>query len=370
MTTNKKTKIGIIGCGNISGIYFKILTQFHNMEVVACADLVVERAKAKAAEFHIPKAGAVEELLQDPEIEIIVNLTIPHAHAQVALAALSAGKHVYGEKPLAVTRKEGETVMQKAKAVSKRVGSAPDTFLGGGIQTCRKIIDDGLIGKPVAATAFMMCRGHEGWHPDPDFYYQPGGGPMFDMGPYYLTALIALMGPVRRVAAITQTTFPERLITSQPKNGKVIKVNVPTHVAGILEFASGALGTIITSFDVWHAELPCIEIYGAEASLSVPDPNGFGGKVRICGKGDKEWKEMPLSHGYAENTRGLGVADMASAIQNGRKHRAGGELAFHVLDIMQAFHESSDTGRHVQLTSTCEKPAALPVGLRQWTIDA
>lgn len=366
----KKTKIGIIGCGNISAIYFKNLTQFQNTEVVACADLILERARAKAAEFHIPKASLVEEMLHDPEIEIVVNLTIPHAHAQVAMAAFNAGKHVYGEKPLGVNRKEGNAILREAKAVSKRVGSAPDTFLGGGMQTCRKIIDDGLIGKPVAVTAFMMCHGHESWHPDPDFYYQPGGGPMFDMGPYYLTALINLMGPVRRLTAITQTTFLERLITSQPQKGKVIKVNVPTHVAGILEFACGAVGTIITSFDVWHAELPRIAVYGTEGSLSVPDPNGFEGKVRLRGKGDKEWKEMPLSHGYAENTRGIGVADMAAAIRSGRKHRASGEMAFHVLDIMQALHESSDTGRHVQLTSTCEKPAVLPTGLRQWEIDA
>lgn len=370
MTTIEKTKIGIIGCGNISAVYFKTLTQFHNTKVIACSDLILERAKAKAEEFHIPKACPVEELLQDPEIEIVVNLTIPHSHAQVAMAALNAGKHVYGEKPLGVNRKEGDAILRKAQAVSKRVGSAPDTFLGGGIQTCRKIIDDGLIGRPVAATAFMMCHGHETWHPDPDFYYQPGGGPMFDMGPYYLTALINLMGPVRRLTAIAQTTFAERLITSQPKYGKVIKVNVPTHVAGIFEFACGAVGTIITSFDVWHAELPRIEVYGTEASLSVPDPNSFGGPVRIRGKGDKEWKSMPLSHGYAENTRGLGVADMASAIRSGRKHRASGELAFHVLDIMQALHESSDTGRHVRLASTCEKPEALPAGLRQWEIDA
>ena len=369
MTTMKKSKIGIVGCGNISAIYFKTLAQFQNTEIVACADLIIERAKAKATEFKIPKACLVEELLQDPEIEIVVNLTIPHAHAQVALFALNAGKHVYGEKPLAVDRKDGDAILRKAKTVSKRVGSAPDTFLGGGIQTCRKIIDDGLIGRPIAATAFMMCHGHERWHPDPDFYYQLGGGPMFDMGPYYLTALINLMGPVRRVTAITQTTFAERLITSKPKSGTVIKVKVPTHVAGILEFACGAVGTIITSFDVWHAELPRIEIYGMEASLSVPDPNSFGGPVRIRGKDDKEWKEMPLSHGYAENTRGIGVADMASAIRSGRKHRACGEMAFHVLDIMQALHESSDTGRHVQLTSTCEKPAALPTGLMQWTID-
>ena len=369
MTTDKKTKIGIIGCGNISKAYLTNLPQFNNTEVVACSDLVIERARAKAEEFHVPEVCAVNDILSDPGIEIIVNLTIPKVHAQVAQSVLEAGKHVYGEKPLALNRAEGAAVMKKAKVVSRLVGSAPDTFLGGGHQTCRKIIDDGLIGKPIGATAFMMSHGHERWHPEPDYYYQPGAGPMFDMGPYYLTALINMMGPVRRLTAITQTTFAERIITSQPNHGKVIKVNVPTHVAGILEFASGALGTILTSFDVWHSELPFIEVYGTEGSMSVPDPNGFGGSVRVCGKADKEWKDMPLTHGYDKAARGLGVADMAAAIRSGRSHRADGEMAFHVLDIMQALHESSDTGRHVTLNSTCEKPAALPTGLKQWDID-
>jgi predicted dehydrogenase len=369
MTTDKKTKIGIIGCGNISKAYLLNLTRFNNTEVAACSDLIIDRARAKAEEFHVPKACTVEELLQDPEIEIVVNLTIPQVHAEVARSALKAGKHVYGEKPLGMNRAEGGAIMKMAKAKSRRVGSAPDTFLGGGHQTCRKIIDDGLIGRPIGATAFMMSRGHESWHPEPDYYYQPGAGPMFDMGPYYLTALVNMMGPVRRLTAVTQKTFAQRKITSQPNFGKVIKVNVPTYVAGLLEFAGGAVGTIITTFDVWYSELPRIEVYGTEGSMSVPDPNGFGGKVRVRGRDDKEWKEIPLTHGYEKNARGVGVADMAAAIRSGRAHRASGEVAFHVLDIMQALHESAASGRHIVLKSTCKKPSALPTGLKQWKID-
>jgi predicted dehydrogenase len=363
------TKIGVVGCGNISGIYLEAGRVFDILEIVACADLLPERASAKAAEYHIPKACSMEELLADPEIEIVVNLTIPRAHAEVALAALQAGKSVHNEKPLAVSREDGMQLLKLGRERGLRVGCAPDTFLGGGLQTCRKLIDDGWIGEPVAATAFMLCHGHESWHPDPDFYYQPGGGPMFDMGPYYLTALVHLMGPVRRVTGSAQITFPERLITSQPKHGTKIKVNVPTHVAGIMDFANGAVGTIVTSFDVWSAQVPHIEIYGTEGSLSVPDPNGFGGPVLVRRAGASDWSEVPLTHGYAKNSRGIGVADMAYALRSGRPQRASGDMAYHVLDIMHAFHDASREGRHVELSSTCTRPAPLPLGLREGTLD-
>ncbi len=366
----KKLNVGIVGCGNISGIYFKTCAQLATTQITACADLLIDRAQAKAQEFKIPKACSVDEILADPKIDIILNLTIPKAHAEVALAALKAGKHVYGEKPLAVNRDDGLKILEAAKRKKLRVGSAPDTFLGGGIQTCRKLIEDGWIGDPIGATAFMTCHGHESWHPDPEFYYKVGGGPMLDMGPYYLTALVNLMGPVQRVSGATRVTFPTRTITSQPKNGTVIKVDTPTHIAGTLEFASGAVGTIITSFDVWAAQLPRIEIYGTLGSLSVPDPNGFGGTVKIFRPGQSDWAEVPLAFGYAENSRGLGVADMAAAIQSGRPHRASGELAFHVLDVMLAFEEASTAGQYVNLKSTCKKPALLPLGLRNGQIDA
>ena len=361
--------VGIVGCGKISGVYFQAGKTMEILEIVACADLIVERAIAKAEEFNIPKACGVEELLSGAEAQIVVNLTVPKAHAEVGLAALEAGKSVYNEKPLAVNRKDAGRMLEIAKARGLLVGCAPDTFMGAGIQTCRKLIDDGWIGEPIAATAFMMCHGHEGWHPDPDFYYQPGGGPMFDMGPYYLTALTVLMGPVRRVTGSARITFPERTITSQPKAGTTIKVNTPTHVAGVMDFENGAVGTIITSFDVWSAQLPRIEIYGTEGSLSVPDPNGFGGPVKIRRARDDQWSEVPLSHGYSKQSRGLGVADMAYAIRSGRPHRANGEMAYHVLDIMHAFHDSSREGRHVELTSTCGRPAPLPTGLKETELD-
>ncbi len=366
----RRTKVGIIGCGNISGIYLKNAGQvFEILEPVACADLIVERARARAGEFGIPKACTVEELLADPEIEIVINLTIPKAHAEVGLAALKAGKCVHNEKPLAVTRRDGKRLIDEAAKRGLRVGCAPDTFMGGGIQTCRKLIDDGAIGEPVAATAFMVGHGHESWHPDPDFYYQPGGGPMFDMGPYYLTALVNLMGPVRRVTGSARITFPERTITSQPKQGQKIKVNTPTHIAGVLDFASGATATMIMSFDVWAAHLPVIEIYGTEGSLVVPDPNGFGGQVWLWRLGGDGWKEVPLTHGYTENSRAIGVADMAYALRSGRAHRASGELAYPVLDIMQGILEASEKGRHVELKSTCARPAPMAVGLKPGTLD-
>jgi len=366
----ERVKVGIVGCGNISDIYLKNCTQtFDILEVVACADLIMDRARAKAEQYNIPKACTVEELLADPEIEIVLNLTTPNAHAEICLAALNAGKNVYVEKPLAVTREDGLKILQTAKEKGLLVGGAPDTFLGGGIQTCRKIIDDGWIGQPVAATAFMVCHGHESWHPDPEFYYKVGGGPMFDMGPYYLTALISLMGPIKRVTGSTHITFPKRLITSQPKYGTEITVEVPTHVAGIMDFETGVIGTIITSFDVWASQLPRIEIYGSLGTLSVPDPNTFGGPVFIRKAGDKEWKEMPLSHGYTENSRGIGVADMAYALRTGRAHRANGELTYHLLDVMHAFHDASNEGKHIMVNSTCQRPAALPVGLSKGQLD-
>jgi predicted dehydrogenase len=362
-------KVGVIGCGNISDAYLHVMKSLERVEVAACADLIRERAEAQAAKHGVPKACSVEELLADPEIGIVLNLTIPLAHAEVALKALDAGKSVYNEKPLAVTREDGKTIIDRARQKGLRVGCAPDTFMGGGIQTCRKLIDDGWIGEPVAATAFMQCHGHEHWHPDPDFYYQPGGGPMFDMGPYYLTALVALLGPVRRVAGSARITFAERLITSEPRRGTVVKVNTPTHIAGTMDFRSGAVGTIVTSFDVWVHTLPCIEIHGTEGSLSVPDPNTFGGVVRLFRKGGKDWATVPLSHGYTENSRGIGLADMANALQSGRPHRASGDLAYHVLDIMHAFLTSSEKGAYVELDSACEKPLPVPMDLRPGTLD-
>ncbi len=368
--TPQPVKVGIIGCGNISGIYFAAGKKFQILDIAACADLDVSRAKAKAEEHGVPKACSVDELLADPEIQIVINLTIPKAHYEVCLAAVNAGKHTHVEKPLCITRDQGQHLLATAKERGVRVGAAPDTFLGGGHQTCRKLIDDGWIGEPIGATAFMLCHGHESWHPDPEFYYKAGGGPMFDMGPYYLTALVAMLGPIKRLTGSTRITFPERTITSAPKYGTKITVDVPTHVSGIMDFANGAVGTILTSFDVWHHQMPNIEIYGTEGTMRVPDPNGFGGPVLLRRAGASEWTEMPLSHGFADNSRGIGVADMAYAIQSGRPHRASGELGYHVLEAMHGFHDSSATGRHYRMKSSVKRPAAFPLGLPKDALDA
>lgn len=362
-----KINIGVVGCGNISGIYLKNLQRCSFLQVVACADLKKEKAEAKAKEFSIPHVYTVKELLSDPEIDIVLNLTIPKAHAQIALQALASGKSVYNEKPLALKLQEGKKMLALARRKKLLVGCAPDTFLGAGLQTCRKLIDEGAIGKPVAATAFMMCHGHESWHPDPEFYYDIGGGPMFDMGPYYLTALVNLIGPIKAVSGLARITFAQRTITSAPKYGKKIRVKTPTHIAGLLEFTGGAAGTIITSFDVWHHTLPPIEIYGTEGSLQVPDPNCFGGPVRLRRSQDTEWTEVPLTHPYAENSRGLGVADMARALLSGKtRHRANGTLALHVLETMHAFLSSSRTGRRQTIKTRCQKPEPMDAQAKPW----
>jgi predicted dehydrogenase len=355
-------KVGIVGCGNISETYLRNSRRLADIEVVAVSDIDKQRAQARADEYQIPKALSVAELLAEPEIDIVINLTIPKAHAEVGLAALEAGKSAYSEKPLAIQREDAGKILELARSKRLRVGCAPDTFLGAGLQTCRQLMDAGAIGTPIGATAFMTCRGHESWHPDPGFYYQLGGGPLFDMGPYYLTALVALLGPAQRVTGSARISFPERTITSQPKFGAKIQVEVPTHITAVIDFAGGAVCSMIMSFDVWDANLPRIEIYGSEGSLSVPDPNGFGGPVRLWRHDAREWREMPLNSELVENWRGLGVADMALAQRDERPHRASGDLAYHVLDIMHAIHEASHAGKHIELTSNCERPARLSAG--------
>ncbi|HEX9616843.1 MAG TPA: Gfo/Idh/MocA family oxidoreductase [Anaerolineales bacterium] len=363
-----KVKIGLVGCGNISDIYIENCARFAILEAVACADLVFEKAEAKAQQHNL-EARTVGDLLEDPEIQIVLDLTVPATHAEVNLAVLAAGKHVYSEKPLAVTRQSGQETLALAQARGLRVGCAPDTFLGAGLQTCRKLIDEGAIGEPVAASAFMPSHGPESWHPEPEFFYKTGAGPLFDMGPYYLTALISLLGPVQRVTGSARISIPERLITSQPHAGQKISVEVPTHVAGVLDFASGPVVTLITSFDIWSANLPRIEVYGTEGTLSVPDPNTFGGPVQLSRASEREWVEIPLTHGYANNSRGLGLADLAHALRSGRPQRAAGEMAFHVLDVMHAIHAASLESRHIQMASACERPEPLPVDLPEGLLD-
>lgn len=356
----KKVKIGVIGCGNISGIYLKNFTTVFSdiVELVACADKNPEAAQARAKEFQVPKAYSVEQMLADPEIEIIVNLTNPKVHYDVCMSVLDAGKSVYVEKPLAISREDGLRIVKKAKEKGLLAGGAPDTFMGAGIQTCRRLIDEGAIGEPTAATAFRTSHGWEGWHPNPEFYYKVGGGPLFDVGPYDLTALVSLIGPVARVQSAAKMTFPTRTITSKPKFGQTIEVEVPTHVTSILNFENGVIGTFITSFDMWAAKLPFIEIYGTEGSLSVPDANTFGGPVSLYRKDSSQWEEVPVTQNYFEDSRGLGVADMAYSIRTGSSPRAGSDLTFHVLDVMQSIVESSETQVSCEIGSTCERPRA------------
>jgi predicted dehydrogenase len=368
-TAPKPMKIGIIGCGAISNAYFTNCKRFSILEIAACADLDMERARAKATEHAVPKACTVDELLADSTIELVVNLTVPKAHAPVALRALDAGKHVFGEKPFALNRAEGEAMVARAKAQGVRLGCAPDTVMGCGVQTARKYIDDGLIGKVIGGSAFMLCGGHETWHPSPEFYYEVGGGPMFDMGPYYLHALLTLLGPVRRVSGSASTTFPTRTITSRPKHGKVVPVEIPTHIVSVLEFASGASIALTVSFDVKGGHtMPNIELYGTEGSIQVPDPNATGGPVRIRRANLHDWTEYNRTHPYREGSRGVGVADMALAIRTNRPHRANESIAMHALDIMQAVHDAAASGQYVTLASTCDRPEPMRADLPDWQL--
>jgi predicted dehydrogenase len=358
---NTSINIGIVGIGCISGIYLENLTNlFKEVKIIGVCDLIKERALEASTKYEIPKVyNDMHELFADPEVDIVLNLTRPYEHFDVSMAALLAGKHVYSEKPLGATFLEGQKLMNIASEKGVLIGCAPDTFLGAGIQTCRKLIDDGFIGTPVAASAFMVCRGHESWHPDPAFYYQFGGGPILDMGPYYVTALVSLLGNVTTVTGMTKKSFETRTITSEPFYGTIVDVEVPTNINGLMQFENGTIASIYTTFDAYKAEVPFIEIYGSEGTLSVPDPNTFGGKVRLYRKATNEFKEIPLLFDYPENSRGLGLADMAKALQTKRDHRANGELALHVLEILTSFQKSSEEEKHIQLQTSAIRPQPL-----------
>ena len=349
----KTIKIGMVGVGAISGIYLENITnRFQEIELVAVCDLIRERAEKAQEKYNVPKLyDTMYELFADPEIDIVLNLTRPYEHYGVSIEALKAGKHVYSEKPLAATLEEGKALVEMAQEKGLMLGGAPDTFLGAGIQTCRKLIDDGYIGDPIGAAAFMICRGHESWHPDPAFYYQHGGGPMMDMGPYYITALVNLLGGVSSVMGVTKASFPTRTITSQPHCGETVQVEVPTYVAGILNFDSGATGTIFTTFDVCYPSQARLEVYGTKGTLFVPDPNTFGGPVKLLRQEGGEPMEIPLCFDYPDNSRALGLADMAKALQTGREPRESWKQTYHVLEILQSFEKSSDAGAVVPVAS-------------------
>jgi predicted dehydrogenase len=356
----KRVRVGIIGCGNVSSQYLSAAKYFPILDVRAIADIDPAKAKARSAEFDIPPVS-IDDLLNDRDTEIIINLTVPKVHAEVSLEVIRAGKHVHSEKPLATSVEEARRLQAAAAEKDLRIGCAPDTFLGGSQQTCRNLVDDGAIGRVIAGTAIFMCPGHEVWHPDPRFFYLAGGGPVFDMAPYYITSLVNLLGPVRRVAAITSRARNERVVQSGPLRGQKIPVEVATHASGTLEFVGGAIITIVMSFDVARHGHRYIELYGTSGSLSVPNPDEFGGPIEIA-TDDNDWRSVPIERPFAVgNYRIIGAAEMAHAIRSKRPHRANSDLAFHVLEVIEALQTSSDRAMHVEITSRPERPSAMPV---------
>jgi predicted dehydrogenase len=353
-------RVGVVGAGKISSQYSESLARLPQATVTAVADLDAGRAAALAAAHPGARATSLDELLHADDVDVVLNLTIPAVHAEVALAAIAAGKHVYGEKPLAVTTADARTVLAAAEAAGVRVACAPDTVLGTGVQTARAVVDAGGIGTPHAATAFFVSPGHERWHHDPEFYYRPGGGPLLDMGPYYLTALVHLLGPVRRVVGAASRPRSTRTIGQGPRAGTTFDVEVDTHVTAILEHDGGALTTLIMSFDTWAAELPRIEVHGSDGSLSVPDPNYFDGDVALFTRDAPQWSPVGASAGYAGAGRGYGVADLALALESGAPHRAGADVALHVLDVMESVLDAAAREASVAVATTCERPEPVP----------
>ncbi len=371
-------RVGLIGTGRISDIYLQTCAKFKEIQIVACGSLNQEESRAKAALYNVERICTPDEIIVDREIDAILNLTTPAAHAQVSLAALEAGKHVYSEKPLASNIDDAERVLTMAAANGLTVGNAPDTFLGGRWQTVRRLLDDGLIGRPTGTAAFVGTHGTELHHPNPDYYYQAGGGPMLDLGPYYLTAMVFILGPISRVAGLANRAFDRRLIECGPRNGTWMNVDVDTHVHGMLEFESGAIGSITMSFDVWDSETPRLEIYGENGTICIPDPdpihgaNIFHGEVWYRTRETSRWTHQPRPTGreqwqIAENlyrlnedNRGIGLVEMAYAIREGRLPRASGELAFHVLEVMTGILNSSGKGKFVKIASRPPIPENLP----------
>lgn len=353
--------VAMIGVGSISGIYLENLTKtFRDVKLIGVCDLVPDRAIAAQEKYNIAKIyDTMHDAFADPDVDIVLNLTRPHEHFAVSHAALMAGKHVYSEKPLGATLEEGRTLVSLAREKGLRIGGAPDTFLGAGIQTCRKLIDDGFIGTPIGSAAFMICRGHEGWHPDPAFYYQHGGGPMMDMGPYYLTALVNMLGGIDSVVSASRKTFDQRTITSAPKFGEVVDVEVSTYIAGTIQYTSGAIGTIFTTFDVHYPEQARLEVYGTAGTLICPDPNTFGGPIRLLRPEQGELVDIPLCFGYGDNSRALGLADMARAIESNRPSRADMQQTLHVLEAMEGFETSARTGKWVKMESQYSRAPAM-----------
>jgi predicted dehydrogenase len=380
----KQYNIGVIGIGDISDVYFNNLKKYDIVNLVSCASRGLDKARRKAEQHGLPEYYASgHELIEKSDVDIILNLTTPAAHGEYNIAALEAGKHIYTEKPLAADFEEARRMTAIAAQKGLVIASAPDTFLGGRLQTCRSLMDEGKIGRPVAASAFVVSRGHEWHHPNPDFFYQEGGGPLLDIGPYYITALLALLGPVARVNGMSSRALDKRTIMYGPRIGEEITVDVDTHITANLEFVNGALGTVITSFDIWDSQLPRIEIYGTEGTICIPDldplsgPNLFGGPIWLkteenCRwKGQPredplpEWTEIPVTRRFSEtghdvNSRGIGLVDMAYGIRDNREPRASGAMAFHSMETMQGVLDSASEHRFVEIKSRFDRPEPLP----------
>ncbi|MFI6961748.1 Gfo/Idh/MocA family protein [Streptomyces sp. NPDC050255] len=350
--------VAVIGAGVISKQYLDNLTSFPDLKVHAVTDLLPEIAKVRAGEYGITEHGTPELALDHPDVEIIVNLTTPAAHVEIATAALRAGKHVWSEKPFSLDRESGLGLLKEADETGLRLGCAPDTFLGAGLQTARRIIERGDIGVPLTAQTIFQTPGPESWHPNPAFLFQRGAGPLFDMGPYYLTALVQTFGSVRRVSAVGSTATATRTIGSGPRAGERFEVEVPTHVSALIQFEAGSSANSIFSFDTPHIRAGFVEITGTEATLSLPDPNNFDGELKIWPAGGSEWTSVATT-GPADG-RGLGVLDMARSVRSGDPHRATGHLAHHVLDAMVSVTESIDTGSSVDVASSAPVSSALP----------
>ena len=368
--------IGIIGCGNISTSYLRLAPLFKGLEVRAVADINMEAAKARAAEYGT-KAQSVEDLLANKDIDIVINLTIPDAHYPITKRILEAGKHAYSEKPLVLTLEQGTTLRDLAASKGLKVGCAPDTFLGGAHQQARAILDSGRVGEIIAGACAVQNHGMEAWHPNPDFFFLPGAGPMLDLGPYYVANLINMLGPVKRVGALTSIPEKERTIANGPRLGEKVPVKTPTNIHALLEFVSGATIQLSTSWDVWHHRRNHFEMYGTEGTLYVPDPNFFGGKVEVAAKdGTVEvvtpWahpfgvaNQENAKHGPLANYRTAGLADMAVAHMEGREHRCSLERTLHGVEVMTSCIISGETGKFIEMTTTCTRPQALGIAEAQ-----
>ncbi|MGC3938704.1 Gfo/Idh/MocA family protein [Roseobacter sp. EG26] len=362
--------IGIIGCGNISATYFKLAPLFKSLDIRAVADLNMDAAIMRAAEYSV-RADTIQDLLNADDIDIVINLTVPAAHFEVTMQILTAGKHAYSEKPFVLTVEEGEVLQRLASEKGLRVGSAPDTFLGGAHQLARAAIDDGQVGEIIGGTCHVMSHGMEAWHPNPDFFFQKGGGPVLDLGPYYITNLVQLIGPVKAVTAMASASFDTRTIGNGPREGEMVPVETPTNVHAVLEFQNGALITFGASWDVWAHRHESMELYGTKASLYVPDPNFFAGDVLLAGLEGEPIEITPRNHPFSvhnsqdgrgadqANYRCAGLADMAAAISEGREHRCGLELATHVVEVMTAILRSAEDRRWLEMTTTCTRPEPL-----------